>query len=407
MHDPLGRRVIVSFLLLMFVTVQVPLSTCLGSLAMTSYDPTRGSKLASRAVILGCNCTVTKWTTYTETVGIVTESTYIYDTITVPTTIYSTQTVRSTSTTTIRTTLTKTSTAFLTTQTTPVTYYQRESTTQTETSYVTASVTQYVYIESYVAGQVIEYATIPKISNGSEGTAHFGESDKHKIETITIGVIDNVTNVKISISTAPEETSLGMNTNEYSSFQISTTNLSDNNIKSVVIDFKVDRNWLSNNRIPENRINLYRYENGEWRRLDTSLLRTDAAYEYYEAKSPGLSVFAIAGQSSSFFQIPGLGSIADSYAVILPIMIAAILGAYGASRIKRARSRKREEGSVSEPAPADTSLTDQIEAKLLDYIRNNGGSISLSKAAEDLGVLPANIKEAIGKLKSEGKLAPA
>jgi PGF-pre-PGF domain-containing protein len=421
MHNTLARRVAVSFLLLVFATAQVPLSMCLGSLAVSSYDPTRESNLASRAVILSCNCTVTEsttinqsttrtqWTTttYTQTVGIVTEFSYLYDTITVPTTAYITQTVSSTSTTVLRTTLTKTSTAFLTTQTTPVTYYETQSTTQTKTSYVTASVTQYVYVESYVPGQVIEYASIPKILNGSEGTAHFSKSDKHKIETITIGVVDNATNIKISIATAPQETSLGPNTNEYSSFQIAATNLSDYNIKSVVVDFKVDRNWLSNNQIPEDRINLYRYENGEWTRLDTSLLRTDETYEYYEATSPGLSIFAIAGQPSSFFQIPGAGSIAHSCTVILSIIIVVILGAYGAIRIKRARSRKTKEEKVSEPTPTDTSSEDQIEGKLLDYITKHGGSISLSKAAEDLGVLPTSLKEAISKLKSEGRLTPA
>jgi PGF-pre-PGF domain-containing protein len=421
MLNPLGRSVAVFLLLLVFATAQVPLSMCLGSLAVSSYDPTRESNLASRAVILSCNCTVTEsttinqsttrtqWTTttYTQTVAIVTEFSYLYDTITVPTTAHITQTVSSTSTTILRTTLTKTSTAFLTTQTTPVTYYETQSTTQTETSYVTASITQYVYVESYVPGQVIEYASIPKISNGSEGTAHFSKSDRHNVQTITIGVVENATNIKIAIATAPQQTSLGANTNEYSSFQIAATNLSDDNVNSVVIDFKVDRNWLSNNQIPENGVNLYRYENGEWTRLNTSLLRSDETYEYYEAKSPGLSMFAIAGQPSSFFRIPGVGSIADSYAVILPMIIVAILGAYVAIKIKRARSRKMKEGNVSEPAPTEMSSVDQIEGKLLDYITNHGGSISLSKASEDLGVLPATIKETISQLKSEGKLAPA
>jgi PGF-pre-PGF domain-containing protein len=424
MHDRLGRRVAVCFLLLMFATAQMPLSMCLGSLAVSSYNPTHESNLASRAVILQSSCTnstttvtqsttitqstrLTQWTTttYTQTVGIVTQFSYLYDTIMVPTTAYMTQTVSRTSTTILGTTLTKTSTAFLTTQTTSVTYYETQSTTQTETSYATASLTQYVYVESYVPGQVIEYANIPKILNGSEGTAHFGKSDKHKIETITIAVVDNATNIKISIATAPQQTSLGANTNEYSSFQIAATNLPDYSIRSVVIDFKVDRNWLSNNQIPKDRINLYRYENGEWTRLDTSLLRTDETYEYYEATSPGLSIFAIAGQSSPFFQIPGAGSIAYSYTVILSIIIVAILGAYGAIRIKRARSKKTKE-EVSEPTPTDTSSEDQIEGKLLDYIMKHGGSISLSKAAEDLGVLPTTIKEVISQLKSEGKLAP-
>jgi PGF-pre-PGF domain-containing protein len=274
-------------------------------------------------------------------------------------------------------------------------------------SYATINVTQYVYIDSYTQGQVLENATIQQISNASEASAHFDKGDKHDIQTITIGVINNATNVKITIATAPQHTNLGMNTNEYGSFEILATNLSDNNIKSVVIEFKVDKNWLSNNQIPQDRINLYRYENGEWKRLETSLLRTDETYAYYKATSPGLSIFAIAGQSSSFLQVLGIGPIADSYAMVLSLIVVAILGAFAAIRIAKARSKRRKEEEKSEPLPAETSPEDQTEKRLLEYITRHGGSISLSKAAEDLGVLPATIKEAISHLKSGGKLAPA
>jgi uncharacterized membrane protein len=174
-----------------------------------------------------------------------------------------------------------------------------------------------------------------------------------------------------------------------------------------VIEFTVDKNWLSNNQIPQDRINLYRYENGEWKRLETSLLRTDETYAYYKATSPGLSIFAIAGQSSSFLQVLGIGPIADSYAMVLSLIVVAILGAFAAIRIAKARSKRRKEEEKSEPLPAETSPEDQTEKRLLEYITRHGGSISLSKAAEDLGVLPATIKEAISHLKSGGKLAPA
>jgi PGF-pre-PGF domain-containing protein len=273
-------------------------------------------------------------------------------------------------------------------------------------SYATISVTQYVYIDSYTQGKVLENATIQEIPKESEASAHFDMGDKHDIQTITIGVIDNATNVKITIATAPQHTNLGMNTNEYGSFEILATNLSDNNIKSVVIEFKVDKNWLSNNQIPQDAINLYRYENGEWMRLETSLVETDETYAYYKATSPGLSIFAIAGQSSSFLQVPGIGPIADSYAIVLSLIVISILGAFAAVRIAKARSKRGRE-EKSEPLPAETSPEDQTEKRLLEYITRHGGSISLSKAAEDLGVLPATIKEVISHLKSSGRLAPA
>jgi PGF-pre-PGF domain-containing protein len=345
--------------------------------------------------------------TVTQTVGVVTEYSYLYETITSPKTTYMTQTVSTTRTMSSQTTIMKTSTAFATTETTPITYYQTQSTTMTETLYGTISITQYVYVDSYVQGQVIESATIQEIPSESQGSAQFNKGDQHKIEAITIGVVSNVTNVKIAIGTDPDHPSLGTNMKEYESFQIAATNLPDQDIKSTRIEFKVDRNWLSDNQIPQEKVVLYRLENGEWRALQTSLLKTDDTYAYYEAASPGLSIFAIAGQSTSFFQIPGIGLIPNSYVMILALIMMTIVGVYGTIRIKRARSRSKKEGNGSDPAPANTSSEPQIEERLLEYITKHGGSISLSKAAEDLGVLPVSIKEALGHLKNGGKLTPA
>ncbi len=345
--------------------------------------------------------------TVTRTVGVVTEYSYLYETIRFPTTVYRTQTVSTTKTMSSQTTIMKTSTAFATTETTPITYYQTQSTTMTETLYGTVSVTQYIYVDSYAPGQIIESATIQEIPSESQGSAHFNKGDQHKIETITIGVVSNVTNVEIAIGTDPDHPSLGTNTKEYESLQIAATNLPDQDIKSTAIVFKVDRNWLSDNQIPQEKVSLYRLENGEWRGLQTSLLKTDETYAYYEAVSPGLSIFVIAGQSTSFFQIPGVGPIANSHTMILALIVVAIMGVYGAIRIRRARSRIKKERNGSESSLSDTSLESQIEGKLLEYITKHGGSISLSKAAQDLGVPPVIIKEAIGHLKNGGKLAPA
>jgi PGF-pre-PGF domain-containing protein len=279
--------------------------------------------------------------------------------------------------------------------------------TLTEMSYATISVTQYVYVESYNQSQVLENATIQQISSGSEASAHFDAGDKHDIQAITIGVINNATNVKITIATAPQHSDVGMDVKQYGSFEILATNLSDDNIKSVVIEFKVDKKWLSGNQIPQDTINLYRYENGEWKRLETSLSRTDEAYAYYKATSPGLSIFAIAGQSSSFLQLPGIGPIADSYVIVLSLVAVAILGTYSGIRIAKARSKRGKGERKSKPLPAESSPEDQVEGRLLEYITRHGGSISLSKAAEDLGVLPVTIKETISHLKSSGRLTPA
>jgi PGF-pre-PGF domain-containing protein len=351
-------------------------------------------------------------------VGIVTEFSHLYDTKTSATTVYKTQTFRTTRTTSLPTTLTRTSTAFATTQTISEIHNETQSTTLTETLYGTMSVTTYVYIDSYISSQAIESAIIHEILDGSEGSANFTNSDQHKIETVMIAVVSNVTDVEIAIGMQPNQPSVGTNAKVYQSFEIVASNLPDQDIKSATIKFKVDRNWLSNNQVTQDKVSLYRLENGEWRELQTSFQKTDETYAYYEAVSPGLSVFAIAGQSTSIIQIPWIGSIVDLYAVILVLAVLASIGICGGIRFKRSKSKlietKEQDGTGSslldvgsKPSLPETSSEPQIEERLLEYITKNGGSISLKRAADDLRVSSATIKTAISHLKSKGKLAPA
>lgn len=69
------------------------------------------------------------------------------------------------------------------------------------------------------------------------------------------------------------------------------------NIENAVIQFKVPRSWIERNRVDENTIVLLRL-NGKWRELPTSLVRSTDIYLYFEATTPGFSVFAVAGQSA-------------------------------------------------------------------------------------------------------------
>jgi PGF-pre-PGF domain-containing protein len=68
--------------------------------------------------------------------------------------------------------------------------------------------------------------------------------------------------------------------------------ISDSNLSSVKISFRIERNWLtSNNMDPEN-IVLYRYTQ-QWDALATRRTTSDSTYYYYEADSPGMSYFSI------------------------------------------------------------------------------------------------------------------
>ena len=55
-----------------------------------------------------------------------------------------------------------------------------------------------------------------------------------------------------------------------------------------------------------------------------------------------------------------------------------------------------------------TAITDEereeIENRLIDYISENGGAITPSKAAEELGIPPDLVKELIERMTQDGRL---
>ncbi|MEM5772022.1 MAG: NosD domain-containing protein [Candidatus Aenigmatarchaeota archaeon] len=82
----------------------------------------------------------------------------------------------------------------------------------------------------------------------------------------------------------------------YAYITIDKTNFKDSDISSVTIKFRIPISWLNENNIDENSIKLYKYENGEWKELPTSILSRDDKYIYYSATSQGLSIYSISGQ---------------------------------------------------------------------------------------------------------------
>ena len=342
------------------------------------------------------------WTTQTVTVGAVTSYSYLYLTQNQYFTAYTTRTMSLTSTMRLTSTITASTTGFATTQTSPTTTHETIYSTETQQSYGTITITQYVYVESYLAGRELESVTIQAISSGSSGIASFSKSDEHGVQRISIDVTNNVANVTLTIRDTFLKESGPTDAKNYKSFDITATNLNDQDLNSVKIRFKVDKNWLTSNQVQENDVSLYRYADGTWNKLPTVQFGYDDAYVYYEATSPGLSSYVIAGKTSLSLQLPWLTIDLSPYSSLLPILLVSIvvLATIAAIVLWRKKHRTKKEDTEY---PSEIG-TGQMDEKILNYITSHRGAISLGQASEDLGVSTGQLTGTIEKLKASGQL---
>jgi len=70
------------------------------------------------------------------------------------------------------------------------------------------------------------------------------------------------------------------------------------NIADPIINFKVEKSWVIDNKIGKSTISLNRYSDGIWNPLETYSIGEDAEYLYFEAKVPGFSPFAVTGKTA-------------------------------------------------------------------------------------------------------------
>ncbi|MGB9929105.1 MAG: PGF-pre-PGF domain-containing protein [Methanosarcina sp.] len=69
------------------------------------------------------------------------------------------------------------------------------------------------------------------------------------------------------------------------------------NIENATIYFKVQKDWLENNKIDKDSISLNRYNSGKWEKLQTIISEEDEKYIYLNAKTQGFSQFAITAET--------------------------------------------------------------------------------------------------------------
>ena len=121
------------------------------------------------------------------------------------------------------------------------------------------------------------------------------------IHEIQINVINQANNVKITVTKLdekPASVTHEITGRLYQYLEITPTNIEDNNIKNATVQFKVEKTWVNQNNINKSTVALNRYTNA-WTRLVTRMKNEDNEYVYYEADTPGFSVFVISGETIS------------------------------------------------------------------------------------------------------------
>ncbi|MFH0700993.1 MAG: PGF-pre-PGF domain-containing protein, partial [Candidatus Woesearchaeota archaeon] len=69
--------------------------------------------------------------------------------------------------------------------------------------------------------------------------------------------------------------------------------LKESDFKKAQVDFKVAKSWLTQNKFTTENVALYRYADGKWTELKTTVGKDDGTYIHYTASTPGFSYFLI------------------------------------------------------------------------------------------------------------------
>ncbi|MBL7170366.1 MAG: PGF-pre-PGF domain-containing protein, partial [Candidatus Aenigmarchaeota archaeon] len=124
------------------------------------------------------------------------------------------------------------------------------------------------------------------------------------ITQIDIAVKDEMRVPKLTVNNlSSRPSSVGVISKEvYQYLNITPQNIVESNLGSVKLTFRVERTWITDNNIDENTVSLNRYHNGVWNELTTTKSSEDETYIYYQAETPGFSIFVITGEEKVGFQ---------------------------------------------------------------------------------------------------------
>jgi PGF-pre-PGF domain-containing protein len=157
--------------------------------------------------------------------------------------------------------------------------------------------------KNYVKNETKIEKNIGNISVGEKVIVESEKSEQVSIDSLEFISSTDLKDVKFSIERLediPEEIIEDpiLNASVYVYLDIKLTShdvyLHEEEFESIKFQFKVNKSWIYENNIDINSIQLFRYNN-QWQPLLTIIIDEDDVYFYFEAESPGFSIYTVVG----------------------------------------------------------------------------------------------------------------
>lgn len=147
-----------------------------------------------------------------------------------------------------------------------------------------------------------ETQSFGSIGAGETKSVFFEKSNDLSIQEIKIKTKNAVTGVSITVedSSQPAGAGLAISTADgktYKYLQITVSGITNDDIESATIKFKIPKSWFEDNSLDSNTVLLNKYVDGDWNPLGTTMTSQDDTYYYYEATTSGFSYFAITAKA--------------------------------------------------------------------------------------------------------------
>lgn len=134
------------------------------------------------------------------------------------------------------------------------------------------------------------------VVGGSVGTFDFSSVPEIAVTAVELSVVATVTNVKVTVEKMTSAQTIAQSAPApaavFQYVSIKAENVKSSDVSAAKLRFKVPKQWLGETNAAKDDIAVFRFASG-WNELPTKIISEDSQHVYYEAESPGFSVFAV------------------------------------------------------------------------------------------------------------------